>query len=153
MTLLLENWTPDKVAGADDPAMAFADYCQQTLGVPWPTIKDQTILRKKIREFFEHYPQADYYTLCRIVEFARTRRRRYGRVWAVVEGFRDAFEAGFLKELDPRANTDLDLEVRIELALEKESDPEWRRRLICASGVSARQEAYAEWSTHYAGAN
>ncbi len=150
MTAWLDTYTPETVASADDPVMAFAEYAQQTIGVPWPTVQDRKILRKKINEFFEHYPQADFYTLCRIVGYCKQRRKRFGRVWAVVEQFRDAYEDGFLPELDPSSD-DPDLELKIEQVLEAETDPDWRRRLLGATGQAARREAYNEWLVANAG--
>lgn len=141
----LHVWTPSDVQNAADPAKAFADYCQQTMGVPWPTIGDLKILRKKANEFFEHYPQADWTTLCRVAQWCRSRKRRCSRVWLVVDEFRNAWAKGGLPELDPRDNADERVEEGIERALEAEERPEWRRRLIAARGVDARREAYQEW--------
>jgi hypothetical protein len=87
----LTTWTPEKVQAAQDKPRAFAEYCQQTIGTPWPTLKDMTILRKKIKEFFEHYPRCDYRSLCRVANWCRARKRRPTRAWLVIESFRDAW--------------------------------------------------------------
>lgn len=137
-------WTPAKVQNADDKPRAYAEYLQQTMGVPWPTAKDLVILRRKIKEVFENYPQADYYTLCRLAAWCKSRRKRYSRVWMVVETLRDAWAAGALPELDPEGE-DKELEEKIAEALKTEEREGWRRRLMGASGRTARKEAYEEW--------
>jgi len=133
------------VTSAPDPVVAFAEYVQQKLGVPWPTAKDLAILRKKITEFFAHYPKVTYFTLCRVVEWAKSRHRRYDRVWRVIDAFRYAYSDGVLPELDPDDHADDSVEARITAALADETSPTWRRYLIGASGVSARRQIIEEW--------
>lgn len=142
----LTQWTPDKVATAQDPVLAFAEYAQQTLGVPWPTIADLKILRLKINEFFEHYPRLNYFTLCRVVTWAKARHRRFKRVWCVVEAFRDAYLDGALPELDPN-HSEASVEERITAALQVETSQAWRRILIGAQGTTTRREMLAKWET------
>lgn len=139
----IQRWTPQLVAEAPDPNLAFANFTQQVLGVPWPTIKDQTILRSRTAEFFEHYPNATWFTLCRVVTWLKAKRKRVPRVWMVVDKFRDCWVDGMLPELDP-AEGDVELEVLIESALTEETDESWRRRLIMTEGP-ARRAAYDEW--------
>lgn len=146
-TPILRTWTPDLVQAAPDQTRAFAEYIQQTLGVPWPTAKDMTILRKKCNEFFGHYPDLDYRSLCRVVVYCRTRKRRPPRMWMVVDEFRKAWSAGALPELDPVYREDENLDEKINAALATEQDPVWRRRLLLAQGPSARREVYAAWAT------
>lgn len=140
----LTTWTPQLVSDAPDPVAAFAEYAQQKLGVPWPTANDMRILRKKVTEFFGHYPRLTITTLCRVVDWAKSRRRRFDRVWKVVEAFRYAYKDGFLPELDP-AGRDEDVETRIAAALAVETDPNWRRWLIVADGVTARTKTITDW--------
>jgi hypothetical protein len=140
----LTTWTPERVVSAPDPVVAFAEFVQQKLGVPWPTQKDLAILRKKITEFFEHYPKLTYFTLCRVVEWCRSRHRRYDRVWKVIDAFRYAWTDGVLPELDPD-QTDDSVEDRITAALAVETSPTWRRYLLGATGVSARRQIIEEW--------
>lgn len=151
------TWTPAKVQQAADVKAtegppAFAEYCQQELGVGYATIKDMAILRRKIKEFFEHYPGTDYYTLCRVVAWCKQRKKRFTRVWAIVEAARDAMYSGALPELvgDP---VDQDLEGEIERALEREDRPAWRRRLMGAAGQEAREQALKEWRDDVAAAS
>lgn len=139
----LQRWTPQLVAEAADPNLAFANFVQQTLGVPWPTLKDQKILRARTAEFFEHYPQATWFTLCRVVTWLSAHRQRVPRVWMVVDKFRDCWVDGMLPELDPTQG-DTELDAAIEAALQEEDDPSWRRRLMMTEGAS-RQAAYDEW--------
>lgn len=142
----LTTWTPEMVATAPDPYLAFADYVQQRLGVPWPTQKDQTILRAKINELFAHYPRADWFSLCRLVQWCKTRNKRDTRVWMVLNHFRAAWTAGALPEMDAH-HTDSDLDQHITGALDHETDPHWRRRLLVAIGTTARQAAFNDWKT------
>lgn len=146
---VLTRWTPDLVAEANDPVAAFAEYVQQALGVPWPTLADMTRMRRRIKEIFAHYPQADYYTLCRIVAWAKADRRRFGRVPEVVDCFREAFKAGALPELDP-PETEVDVEEAIRAVLVNEQDPWWRRRLVATQGVEFRREALEDWRRDHA---
>lgn len=140
-------WTPVDVATADDPYKAFAEYCQQIIGVPWATQKDLIVLRKRGKEFFGHYPHADWYTLCRVASWCRSRRRRLPRVFMVIDEFRNAWKAGVLPELDPANRQETNVEEAIAAALEIETRQDWRRRLIGARGIEARREAYREWQT------
>jgi len=142
--------TPEKVANAPDPSYAFAQYVQQVLGVPWPTLGDQVILKKKTNEFFGRYPHADYYTLCRVVTWIRGQKRtkRFTRVWLVIDSFRDAYAAGVIPELD-RERSDDHIEARIKEILAIEKDPVWRTRLIGTQGLEYRRKLYFDWvSTH-----
>lgn len=132
-------------ADVNDPK-SFAEYAQQKLGIPYPTGKSIAILKKALREFFEHYPQADYNTMCRVVEWAKTKKKRYAQVYQLVYAFRYAYQDGYLPELDPgRELTDSDLEAAIEAVLVDEHDLEWRRRLIVADGLEARRHVYEQW--------
>lgn len=132
------------VANAPDPVLAWAEYVQQTLGVPWPTVRDQAILRNRVQDFFDRYPRADWYTLCRLVQWCKNRKKRDARVWMVLDRFRAAWVAGALPELDP-STVDDNVEARIAAALERESNPTWRRRLLGAVGAQARRVAIDAW--------
>lgn len=145
MSTWLTVWTPALVEDAKDKPKAFAEYTQQVMGVPYPTIKDMTILRKKAKEFFKNCPNATWGTLCRVVQWAKARKRRPSRVWMLVDMFREAWSAGYLPELDRAARVDDNVEAGIERALEQEDRPEWRARLLGARGVTARREALTEW--------
>lgn len=130
-------------------AKSFAAYAQQKLGTPYPTGKSISILKKSINEFFEHHPQADYFTLCRVVEWAKAKKKRYPYANQLVYAFRYAYADGYLPELDPNAEiVDEDLEEQIEAALRDETNDEWRRRLITASGITARREVFEAWQKH-----
>lgn len=144
-------WTPDKVqaaadARAADGAEAFARYAQQQIGIPYPTQKDLGILKKKIKELFAKYEQMDYYALCRLVTWAKNRKKRFARIWALVEAYRDAWAEGQLPELDPKPVVDEDVELGIQRALGVETNESWRRRLTLAVGPEARGKALLEWT-------
>jgi hypothetical protein len=140
----LTVWTPDRIAGAPDPAVAFAGYLQQTMGIPWPTVKDLVILRKECQQIFDHYPQANWFTMCRIAEHLCRRKQRFERVWRVPQEFRVVWADGAIPELDASNCIDPRLERRVEYALERETDPTWRRRLLLTTG-DERINAVHEW--------
>lgn len=140
----LTHWTPELVQTAEDPPLAFASYVQQTAGCPWPTLKDQSILRRKCKDFFKQYPDATWFTLCRVVDWVKGQRKRHARVWMYVDRFRDCWAAGQLPELDYGA-VDTDLEVAIEKALQTETREGWRARLIGTTGPESRKKVYEEW--------
>jgi hypothetical protein len=139
-------WTPAKVANAPDPVAAWCEYTQQVIGVPWPTIQDLTTVRKHINELFDHYPQADFYTLCRLTQWCKARKRRFTRMPFVVLEFREAWARGGLPELDPRTE-DERLELRIRAALAIEQRDSWRHRLLTTVGNDLRRATLAEWET------
>lgn len=127
-------------------AKSFANFAQQKLGIPYPTQKSIAVLNKALKEFFAQYPQADYSTMCRLVEWAISKKKRFAHTYSLVYAFRYAYKDGYLPELDPnRERTNDDLEALIEEALVVEKDPEWRRRFMVAHGVKARGEVYEAW--------
>lgn len=138
------RWTPELVAAAEDPNEAFSLYCQQQLGVPWPTVKDKTIMKKKINDLFATTPQADWFTLCRTVQYCKSRRRRFERVWMVVEMVREAYGKGLLPELAVTED-EAAFEAEVEKALEVEDRPDWRARLLGARSSTARRSTLEEW--------
>jgi hypothetical protein len=141
----LTDWTPDKVAAAPDPCIGWAEYAHQVLGVPQPTLTDMTGARKNVKELFRLYPdQADWYTMCRVVMWVKKRRRHYSRLAPVAACWRDAYGDRFLPELNP-PDIDTNLEATIARALDQETDPVWRRRLIATTGMDFRRATLAEW--------
>lgn len=140
----LTVWTPERVAQAPDPLDAWVCYVQQVLGVPFPTVKEMAGLRRMARVFFEQHPRADFFTLCRVVQWNRTRNRRYRSVLAVFESWKDAWVQKKLPELDP-ARVDDDVEERITEALKVETNESWRRRLLASKGRDARRQVLSEW--------
>lgn len=137
------RWTAEDVIEAQDP-LVFAAYCQQTIGIPWPNIENERILRKKIKEFFGRYPRADYGTLVKLARFCRDKKYRPEQCWKVFLKFEQAWKAGVLPELDPDAPHPV-LEEQIRLALEEESDKTWRRKLIMARGENQQRKVLQEW--------
>lgn len=125
---------------------AYALYLQRELGIPWPTQRDMVLLKRKIKEIFDQYPHATYFSLCRIADWCKVKKRRFERVWMVPAEFRKAWAAGYLPELD--SNPDQHLEQRIQQALEVETRSGWRQRLMCAAGT-ARREALEEWEKSF----
>lgn len=144
MTLWLKAWTPEDVAEAKDQPRAFAEYCHQVIGVPFPGVKDMTILRRRCNEFFAANRGASWYTLCRVAQWCRSHKRRPPRAWMVVDEFRFAWRDGYLPEFDP-TGTDPGVEKEIARILKSETRDGWRQRLICAQGVEARGKAVREW--------
>lgn len=138
--------TPEKIMSLPEVEQpeGYAQYLQRELGIPWPTQQDMIVLRKKIKEFFEQYPHATYYSLCRIADWCKVKKRRYERVWMVPAQYRSAWAAGYLSELSEDSDDDA-VERAISRALEIEDRPGWRQRLLCTVGRAARREALAEW--------
>lgn len=126
-------------------ARSFADYVRQILGTPTSTIKDFVMLQKKLKEHQEAWPNADWQTLVRTVDWAKARKKRPTRSWLLVEWVRFAWADGYLPELDAKP-VDQQLEEAISKALEVETDAEWRYRLLGAEG-RARKEVYVAWKT------
>lgn len=138
------TWTPDLVATAPDPTLAFAHYAQQVLGIPFATVKDLVLLRQRVKDVFRRCPQATYYTLCRVVAWARRKRIRKARVYMIVDLVPEAWADRALPELDEPVQ-DAQVERRIANALEVETDPSWRRRLIGAMGTTSRNRVLNDW--------
>ena len=123
----------------------FAEYAEQELGIPWTRQSDMVVLKKKVKEFFAHYPHLDYGTLVHTVAFCKAKKRRFGAVWRVVDQVRWAYEAGFAPEMDTRLQRiDLDMERKITEALQVERDPMWRHRLLGSTG-DGRREVLVAW--------
>lgn len=118
-------------------------YIKQRVGIAYVTVKDSAIFRRKVKELFEHYPGADWQTLVRATEWAKTRRKRFSRLHQFVEAIRFAYEDGYLPELDPNYQGDVD--EQIQGILREEEDPNWRRRLLIAQGMQAKQLAVEQW--------
>lgn len=145
----LKVWTADEVQNQNntlEKSKAYASYLQQRLGLPFPTLKDQAILRSKAKAIFDQYPEADWKTLCKVADYCKARKQRPPRAWMVIDLYREAWAAGFAPELGfnyvPPAP-----EVDSELAeiLQHEHRSGWRRRLLMAQGPQAKREVLAEW--------
>lgn len=144
------NWTPEMVLAAPDPVIGLANYIEQLLGVGFPTLKDITILRKRIDEIFAHYPKATYMTMCRVVQYNKKRKRKFTRVYCAVDSFRNAMADGWLPECVWHG--DEDLKVRIVDILKVERDPDWRARFICAPDDDSRRFVLNEYEERDAAA-
>jgi hypothetical protein len=141
----LTTWTPEKVAEAPDPIVGLANYMQQLLGIGFPTVGDISGIRKVANEIAEHYPGATTNTLCRVVQYAKSRKRRPTKGSQVMGMWRDAMAAGYLNELDP--NNDQALIDTIYRILETETEDRWRARLLCCLDNDSRRLAIADWRT------
>jgi len=135
---------PEDIAASDDPATLFGKYVRQTLGTPGMTLKDLAVLKKQTKIFFKENPQGDWYTLCRVVQWCRNHKKRPPRVYSVLSMVPYAWADGALPELNADRE-DVDVEEGISAALQAETDKAWRRRLLVASGRSARAEVLDEW--------
>jgi hypothetical protein len=122
----------------------FARFCQQTMGMPLPRLKDYPILAKQVKLIFAQHPNADWQTMCRLTEWARNRKKRFAYPQQLVSQYRLAWADGYLPELDP-SHADPETEAGITRALATEKDPEWRRRMIRAQGVNGRKKVYEAW--------
>lgn len=122
---------------------SYANYVQQNLGTPYPNTKQLIILRKNIKQLFELYPEADYTTLIKMVEWAKSKKKKFAHSYALVASYRYAWRDGYLPELDPNPTKEID--AAIEAALAQETDEEWCRRLAMASGIDVKTEIYTAW--------
>lgn len=130
---------PEQVTDRD----ALQQFIQQQLGVGYVTNNDQAIYRRKLKELFEHEPRATWATMISTVEWAKTRRKRFSRLYQVIESVRYAYEDGFLPELDTDTETLLDEQIRE--VLQTEDDPNWRRKLLVAQGSTAKSAMLDMW--------
>lgn len=138
-----QRWTPELVAECKDPEWAYAAYCCQLMGIPKPTVKDMATMRSKIRALRDEYPNCSWFTLCRLAQWVKRKKRRVSRVFMVVDKFRDAWADGALPELDRQVDEDV---ARLILeGLETEERPKWRARLLLASGSEDPRALYEEW--------
>lgn len=120
----------------------FARFCQQRYGTPYPTGKGLMILNKQAKTLFEEHPDVDWKTLVDVAQWCHGKKRRVGQAYQYVTQFRWAYADGAIK-LTPTA----ELAVRGEIthALEHETDPEWRERIIRADGVDAQRAILELW--------
>lgn len=125
-------------------AESFAAYCQQTIGIPYPTVRDLQVLKRTAKQFFAENPRASWQTMVRVADWCNNNRRRFPQAYGVFTQVRHAWSAHYVPELDPVQQTDPGLEERITSALAVETDVEWRRRLMIASGPM-RAVVYDAW--------
>lgn len=142
------TWTVDKVLAAPDPLIGFANYMEQILGVGFPTVKDLTILRKRVHEIFDRYPKADFRTMCRLVQYNKNKKKKFTKVYAVTGSFRDAMAAGWLPELTNE--NDENLREDVLRILKTETDPDWRGRLLACPDDDSRRFVITEYKNRNA---
>lgn len=141
------KFQPDRVINADqvDSVETFCEYAQSRLGVPFPGATRMPAVRSQVRIFFEQNPRCTWKSLVAIVDFCRARKKRVSSVLYIPALVGKAFYAGYLPELDPSEQHEPDVERGIEAALAVEKNPEWRRLLHGARGVTARRQVHAAW--------
>lgn len=127
----------DRISASDVcDADTLTRYVCQTVGSPY-AFKDTIVMKKKLNEFFAAYPKTSYDTMIKVAHWARAKKKRPAHAFYIVDMARYAWADGALPELDP-SNVDSDLETNIRRALEEETNPEWRRRLIGSEGAGRR---------------
>lgn len=131
-----------------DTAEEFANYCQQRMGIPYPTGKGMATLKRNAKLFFKQNPNATWGTLVRTVDWCRNNNRRVANAYSIIPMVRYAWAKGALPELDARNVTNDELEAKILEALQVEKDQWWRDRLQAAVGVSARSQVYEDWQAN-----
>lgn len=122
---------------------SFCSYARQVAGVPYPTKANLGAARKEMKQLFEMYPKLTWKAMCQVVLWAKIKKKRYAHIVQLIRSYRWAYQDGFLPELDA-VNEDDELTINIESALERETDPEWRRRLSVSRGPG-RKVVYAAW--------
>lgn len=135
--------SPDEVVDSD----SFAQFVQQTCGTPAPSLADIRALQSALKKFFERDPRYDWKVLCRTVQWARSKKKRPAKAINILGMVPYAFEDGAIPELDPIQVKDSSLETKIAEALDQETDPKWRYRLVGARGIQARKDVYEAWMT------
>lgn len=126
-------------------AKSFATYCQQRMGVPYPTVKNMATLKRRSKEVFATYPDATWQTFVRTLDWCMSHHRRFAETYSIVAFVKYAWRDGYLPELDPKVPVDEYLEHQIESILKQETDADWRYRLMASTGVEARRRVYNAW--------
>lgn len=137
------RWSVKDVEESKD-GLVFAAYCQQVIGVPYPNLEHERILRHKINEMFKRYPRANWGTLCRLVLYCKDHKYRPDQVWKIFTKFNMAWKAGVLPELEVDASNPI-LEEQIRRVLIEETDMSWRRKLLMAQGDGQQRKVLREW--------
>lgn len=119
---------------------SYAAYVQQKIGAPCAG-REIAALRRTTKKFFAEHPQADWGTLCQLVDWARAKKKRPPTAARLVSWFPYAWSDGYISLPDPGAQVDENL----ERALTQEPDPSWRRKIALAVGQSNREEVYDSW--------
>lgn len=102
-------------------------------------------MRRIANEIATHYPGATTFTLCHVVKYVKSKKRRPVKGAQALGMWREAMAAGWLDELDP--SNDEALMAQIYTILETETDERWRERLLCCFDNDARRLAISEWRT------
>lgn len=136
------GWADRKTAEEVKNIRDFATYAAQEAGIPYPAKKHLYAASSEVEKIFALYPSLNWSSMCKIVDWAKENKKRYPHIMALINGYRYAYADGYLEELAP--NEDDSLETKIEQALEIETDPEWRRRLMVSNGPG-RKIVYAAW--------
>jgi hypothetical protein len=126
-------------------AETFGRFCQQRMGLPYPTTKNLVILKRQAKAFFKENPNTDWQTLVRTFDWCVNHNRRYAEAYGVFNAVKYAWRDGYLPELNPTPPSDSKLEHRIESALKVEDDEQWRYRLLASVGIDARRRVYDAW--------
>lgn len=121
---------------------SFCDYIQQMLGTPHITIKDKMILRKMVKETFDQHPTMTWGYLCRIVDWAKDKKRRPARGYTVMSYLNFAWRDHYIPDLP--SEWEVSFKKRLDKALQIETDPDWRQRLSMSLG-QYQIDALDEW--------
>jgi hypothetical protein len=120
----------------------FGDYARQTIGIPYPTKQKFAAAQKAANRLFDMYPRLTWQGLCGTVDWAKAKKKRFSQLVILINYYDQAWADGYLPELDPESEADF--AQRILDAIEEETDPTWRRRLLTAYGEGA-QLVWEQW--------
>ena len=126
----------------------FMAYAHQRIGVPPLQQQNVSHFNKRLKEFFASYPNANYQTLTKIVDYILARGLRPTSMLVVLSYYRKAWAAGYLPECDPQVYHDPELEKKLYAALDLEEHPRWIERLKHALWFYSdiqRGEVYESW--------
>ena len=128
----------------------FARYAQQRLGTPYPSSgADWQRAKVKIEPLFDQYDHFSFSTLAALVDWAHSKKKRFGSLGEVCWHVTDAFREGALEDMIPGAKELESWQEKMWTALETldpndEGDKVWRQRLLTAQDAG-REKVYLAW--------
>lgn len=120
---------------------SFAVYAQQKTGMIIPLKRDRNIFSKKAQEWMEQNPGTDWKTLCSVVDWAATNKKRPQSLMAFLHWSSNAFKDGFIGG----SVQEEWLSSAVEKILDHETDEVWRSRLKDTHGSNALITMVTDW--------
>ena len=121
----------------------FVEFVRCEMGAV-TTPSERTKFFSQWKQFKELNPHVEIGTMVRTVQWAKAKKHRLNSLCSIFPMVGWAHQEGALPELNPKNEKESTLEADILKALERETDPQWRRRLIMSEGP-ARYDALNDW--------